>query len=570
MLPEKLLFHLKVLFCMVVVATEGKKKKSRKNGGAGTEVPIQDQPALDPGFNMCDIQTPEVIYCYCDVLEMDSAEEGNCWIFNDTTENENIWEGFVSQTKIKRLTLHLRPDGTLKTIPTVAIQHLPGIEMFEVQYATLGTIHAFSFGNSTTLSKVSLSRNSISALARNAFTHLPSLDSLSLGENQITEVNRHVFVDLPILTKLYIDRNNITTVHDKAFQGLQNLVELELFSNQIQVITSETFKGLSSLERLDLHKNRLEVIGDMTFQDLKALKMLDLQENSLKYIAPKSLSGLTQLLHLNLQDNKLLSLGAEVFQSTPNIHHLDIRANVLETLTIQTVQPLMDNLNNHTMSFFLEGNNFRCDTRLGWMFSLRNSTKSHAVRMNLESVICYLEAGTLPPRLEGETVTPVYETTTLGIGPMTKLFALHESELPDPMMRWMQTADPDCEEDQPEHQMPVMEEKNKKKEEEEAVVDDGEGEEEKEKTTLAGVEPKERKRGRGRGRKKVERNKAQNDRPMVPLEAVTEAQDEKVIVVAPAPVQEESRAYDTAASAAKTPVTAILALCLALVLLSSP
>ncbi|KAK7063041.1 hypothetical protein SK128_012384, partial [Halocaridina rubra] len=300
MLPEKLLFYLKVLFCMVVVATEGKKKKSKKNALA-TDIPIQDQPTLDPGFNMCDIQTPEIIYCYCDVLEMDSAEEGNCWIFNDTSKNEHIWEGFVSQTKIKRLTLHLRPDGTLKIIPTVAIQHLPGIEMFEVQYATIENIHSFSFGNSSTIIKVSLSRNSITTLARNAFTLLPSLETLSLGENQITEVNRHVFFDLPNLKKLYMDRNNITTVHDKAFQGLSSLVELELFSNQIQVITSETFKGLSALERLDLHKNRLEVIGDMTFQDLKSLQMLDLQENSLKYIAPNSLFGLSRLHHLNLQ-----------------------------------------------------------------------------------------------------------------------------------------------------------------------------------------------------------------------------------------------------------------------------
>ncbi|XP_064090159.1 connectin-like isoform X1 [Macrobrachium nipponense] len=552
MLPEKLLFHLKVLFCMVVVATEGKKKKAKKEG-ASTEAPLHDQSAVDLNFNMCDIQTPEVIYCYCDVLDMDSAEEGNCWIFNDTTENDHVWEGFVSQTKIKRLTLHLRPDGTLKKIPTVAIQHLPGIEMFEVQYATIGSIHAFSFGNSTTLTKVSLSRNSISTLARNAFARLPALDTLSLGENQITEVNRHVFFDLPNLKKLYIDRNNITTVYDKAFQGLQSLVELELFANQIQVITSETFKGLSNLERLDLHKNRLEVIGDMTFQDLVSLKMLDLQENSLKYIAPNSLYGLGELQHLNLQDNKLLSLGAEVFQPTPNIHHLDIRANVLETLTEQSVQPIMDNLNNSTMIFFLEGNNFRCDNRLSWMFTLRNTTKSKPVRRNLESLICYLEIGTLPPRLEGETVTPVYETTTLGIGPMMKLFALHESELPDPTMRWLQTEDPDCEEEKAKEQL-----------EEETPLEETSMPQMEEKTTEATLE---RKRGRARGRKKVERNKAQNDRPMEPLEVTAEPQHEKVIVVAPAPVQEESRAYDnTSDSYALTPTMSVLALTLALVM----
>lgn len=515
MLPEKLLFCLKLLFCMVVVATEGKKKKkNRKN----VEEP-EAESMLEPEFNICDIQKPTVIYCYCDVVDPNKAEEGNCWIFNDTTENEHMWEGFVSQTMIKRLTLHLRPDGTLKTIPTVAIQHLPGVQLFEVQYATFKTVHAFSFANSTTLSKVSLSRNSIATLARNAFAHLPALNTLSLGENHITEVNRHVFVDLPRLNKLFMDRNNITIVHDRAFQGLHNLVELELFSNQIQVVTPDTFKGLRALERLDLHKNRIEVIGEKTFRDLQALRVLDLQGNSLKYIAPKGFLGLDVLQQLNLQDNKLLALGPEVFMSAPSIHNLDIRANVLETLTLETVLPIMDNLNNDTMLFFVEGNNFRCDKRLSWMFSLRNTTRSLSVRRNLDEVICYLEGATVPPRLaDDETVTPAYETTTLGIGPMMRLLALRESELPDPMVRWMQTADPDCDEEEEEVEEGEMTDEDK---------------EDKKRTS----------RGRNGRRRVKQKNKAQND--MAPVEA--EPEPEFGLPVAehdpPAPVQEESRVY---------------------------
>nr|XP_045621403.1 connectin-like [Procambarus clarkii]XP_045621404.1 connectin-like [Procambarus clarkii] len=537
MLPEKLLFHVKVLFCMVVVATEGKKKKKNRKNAEEPET----APLLDADFNMCDIQTPEVIYCYCDVLDIDQAEEGNCWIFNDMSKNEVIWEGFVSQTKIKRLTLHLRPDGTLKSIPTIAIQHLQGIHMFEVQYATINTVHAYSFGNSSSLSKVSLSRNSIFTLARNAFTHLPSLDTLTLGENHITEVNRHVFVDLPKLTKLYIDRNNITIVHERAFQGLHNLEELELFANQIQVITPDTFKGLRSLERLDLHKNRIEVIGDKTFRDLQALRVLDLQQNSLKYISPKGFLGLDHLQQLNLQDNKLLTLGPEVFLTAPNIHHLDIRANVLETLAVETVQPLMDNLNNETMLFFVEGNSFRCDRRLSWMFTLRNTTKSVSVRRNLDEVICYLEGTTLPPRLvEDETVTPAYETTTLGIGPVMRLLALRESELPDPMMRWMQTADPDCEE----------------------------GEEGQDGTTQGEASDKhDRRRGdrtRNNGQKRAnQKNKTQNDMP--PGEEVTNPESGGPLAEAqpPAPVQ-ESRAYDNASKTSHTALAPLIALCVTL------
>lgn len=538
MLPEKLLFHVKLLFCMVVVATEGKRKKKNQNRKQADDP--ETAPMLDPGFNMCDIHTPEVIYCYCDVLEVDNAEEGNCWIFNDTSENEYIWEGFVSQTKIKRLTLHLRPDGTLKTIPTVAIMHLPGIEMFEVQYATFKTVRAYSFGNSTTLAKISLARNSISTLARNAFTHLPSLDTLSLGENQISEMNRHVFVDLPRLTKLYMDRNNITIIHDRAFQGLHSLIELDLFSNQIQVITPDTFKGLQSLERLDLHKNRIEVIGDKTFRDLQALKALDLEENSLKYIAPKGFHGLENLQFLNLQDNKLLSLGPDVFKPTLSLFTLDIRANVLETISQDTVAPLLSNLANDTMQFFLEGNNFRCDQRLGWMFALRNTTRSMSVRRSLDEVICYLEGATLPPRLvDSDTVTPAYETTTLGIGPVTRLLALRESELPDPNQRWMQTVDPDCEEEEG-SEAPAKEDEEKHG----------------------------RRRGgrvRSGGRKRAnQKNKAQND--MAPVDSQPEPEPGMTISDAqPASVQ-ESRAHDSSAQALRVPLIQPLALALLFVL----
>ncbi|KAK7069996.1 hypothetical protein SK128_019001 [Halocaridina rubra] len=169
------------------------------------------------------------------------------------------------------------------------------------------------------------------------------------------------------------------------------------------------------------------------------------------------------------------------------------------------------------------GNNFRCDTRLKWMFALRNSTRSFSVRLNLERVICYLEVGTLPPRLDDQTVTPAYETTTLGIGPMTKLFALMEHELPDPMTRYMQTVDPDC--------------------------DDEEGE--------SGTLPEEveggrrRGRGRGRGRKKADRIKTQNDMA-TPNDEDSEGEGGKAMRNPPVPVQEESRSFDSGSSIALT------------------
>lgn len=127
------------------------------------------------------------------------------------------------------------------------------------------------------------------------------------------------------------------------------------------------------------------------------------------------------------------------------------------------------------------------------------------------------------------------------LGPMMRLLALRESELPDPMVRWMQTADPDCEE------------------EEEGVEDYEATDEDSEDKKRAG-------RGRNGRRRVKQKNKAQND--MAPVEAEPEPEQELGIPVAedqpPAPVQEESRVYGSAAVTTPAALTFLITLCLVL------
>uniref|UniRef100_A0A6A7G666 Connectin-like n=3 Tax=Hirondellea gigas TaxID=1518452 RepID=A0A6A7G666_9CRUS len=406
-------------------------------------------PTLSPDFNICDIKGSYPIYCYCNNINPNEATEGNCWIIDDMSnaQNQHIWEGLSTQSGIQSLTLHLRSDGILHRIPTVAIQHLPNIKSFEVQYGTIKGILPFNFANSTTLETISLARNSIEKLQKNAFAHLPSLSTLNFGENHLTDIRRGVFAHLPKLTHLSIDRNNITGIEDRAFVELHNLIELKLFTNQIKAIVPATFKGLKNLRLLDLHMNRLEVIGDLTFRALKSLQELDLHGNSIKYLAPDSFVGLLKLKTLNLQDNKLLSLEPTVFAETNNIMKLDLRYNVLETIIEDTMLPLLDNLNDPHMQFFADGNSFRCDDRLTWVFRLMNSTNSSHVRRSLKDIHCYLDGAPLPTRLTTvDTVTDDYVTTPLGIGPKIQLLRLKVFELPDHTRTQIpSTIDPDCE-----------------------------------------------------------------------------------------------------------------------------
>lgn len=128
-----------------------------------------------------------------------------------------------------------------------------------------------------------------------------------------------------------------------------------------------------------------------------------------------------------------------------------------------------------------------------------------------------------------------------------KLLALREAELPDPMMRWMQTADPDdCLEEeagQGSSQSPAREEN----------------------------ERHSGRRNRGRnGRKRAnQKNKAQND--MAPADNEVEAEPGMPLPDAqpPAPVQ-ESRSHENTAISWSHSSPALLAVCLLLLQHAQP
>lgn len=120
-----------------------------------------------------------------------------------------------------------------------------------------------------------------------------------------------------------------------------------------------------------------------------------------------------------------------------------------------------------------------------------------------------------------------------------RLLALRESELPDPMMRWMQTADPDCEEEQ----------------EGGAQVQETSGQEDKPDRRRGGSVGAH---GRGGRRRANQKNKAQND--MAPVESEAEIVNSVAAPELPAPVHGESRAYDS--SPRTTAFAPLIALCL--------
>lgn len=129
-----------------------------------------------------------------------------------------------------------------------------------------------------------------------------------------------------------------------------------------------------------------------------------------------------------------------------------------------------------------------------------------------------------------------------------RLLALREAELPDPMMRWMQTADPD---DCPEEESGQGSPQSPTKEDDERHG---------------------RRRGNRvrNGRKRAnQKNKAQND--MAPVDNEVDPEPGRPLAGAqhPAPVQ-ESRSHDSGAVSWSCTSPVLLALCMLLLVNARP
>ena len=71
MLPSRVWCALEVLFCVLALATGiPGKKKNRRKPTEPPPPPSTPPTTVEPTMNMCDIDTPEIIYCYCDKTEV--------------------------------------------------------------------------------------------------------------------------------------------------------------------------------------------------------------------------------------------------------------------------------------------------------------------------------------------------------------------------------------------------------------------------------------------------------------------------------------------------------------------
>jgi Leucine rich repeat len=73
-------------------------------------------------------------------------------------------------------------------------------------------------------------------------------------------------------------------------------------------------------------------------------------------MSKRAFDGLAHLKRLSLENNQLKALERGVFSPMPALAFLNLMRNSLETITLHTVQPLINNLLNHASMLLIKGN----------------------------------------------------------------------------------------------------------------------------------------------------------------------------------------------------------------------
>ncbi|CRK99188.1 CLUMA_CG012497, isoform A [Clunio marinus] len=393
---NQLLYALIVFFLCTTIPIESRHRdRDRKKQREPSSLPSQQHHIIESKampINLCSKGRDMKLVCHCSPdNEHEKAQKSECWIFrSDLTLHDLDWTTFHTQSQLQNLGFSVHGTGNLSFIPTDVIQSLKFLEKLTIEYAQIHEIFGFAFGNFTRIRNITLSRNQIRTVNAYAFANHIELQELSLASNEIIEIDPFAFINLPALKRLNLAENQISTIQEDTFEHLDRLSVLNLSFNLIDYITREIFKGLGNLWNLSLHHNKLIVIEDDLFIELFSLRDLDLSHNLIERISERAFNGLGSLGRLNLENNRLRSLEVATFSTVPMLTHLNLMRNSLETITVSTIQPLMNNLVNHTSMLLMKENKLICDCRLGWVYDLRNRTKSFQLKYSMEEVECIM------------------------------------------------------------------------------------------------------------------------------------------------------------------------------------
>ncbi|XP_075716277.1 toll-like receptor 3 [Rhinoderma darwinii] len=226
----------------------------------------------------------------------------------------------------------------------------------------LTKIHNTTFKSldSTNLSVLDVSKNTLSEIDNDSFIYLHHLRSLNLEENQVSHLTSRAFNGLSKVTylnmKTFFSSSKEPKIDDLSFQWLQNLQYLNMEQNKKMYFSENTFTGLKSLMNLSLSECTFQTISNRTFSSLsnshlislnltktsfttlqcrafyglEHLKMLDLGVNQIDQILTgQEFEGLHSIKQIYLSYNKHLTLTSSSFCNVPTLEKLNLRKTAL-------------------------------------------------------------------------------------------------------------------------------------------------------------------------------------------------------------------------------------------------
>lgn len=194
-------------------------------------------------------------------------------------------------------------ENSIHSVPAKFLKNLPNLEHLSLAG---NRIEKFVLNRSlgeSRLKHLNLSRNSITQFSIS--TLFGRLEALDLSWNLISAINPEWFASFPNLAVFVFTGNRIDSIPDFAFRHSRHLQAITLnFLQNLTAISKNTFYGLEFLERLELSANsRLTAVDIDALSGLQQLKYLGLSCNNLSSFHLNLLINLTELEFVDLAGN---------------------------------------------------------------------------------------------------------------------------------------------------------------------------------------------------------------------------------------------------------------------------
>ncbi|XP_046400413.1 chaoptin-like [Ischnura elegans] len=179
-----------------------------------------------------------------------------------------------------------------------------------------------------------LSKNELTRIPEDAFSHMEHLWKLNISFNRISNLPSHLFQSNKRLKTLDLSNNLISNISETFLRDNTELQCFNISSNNIETLGKNFFDGLLNLREIDLSNNTIEYLPETIFLPLKKGKhslSLNMKENRLTSLP---MLPLPQLVDLNLARNRLTIISPDALTHLRALERINLSYNSIQTTDV--------------------------------------------------------------------------------------------------------------------------------------------------------------------------------------------------------------------------------------------